>query len=186
MKMKPLSLQTISEVTKGRLIGSKQESQTCITGVVRDNREVEPGNLFLCIKGERVDGHSFANAAFSAGAACCLAEKEIPDAAGPYILVSSTLEALKELGKYYRSLFRIPVIGITGSVGKTSAKEMTAAVLAEKFNVLKTPENLNNEIGVPLTLLALREEHEAAVVEMGISDFGEMSRLADMVRPSVC
>ena len=186
MKMKPLSLKTICEVTQGRFFGTEEDGEKCITGVVRDNRDVEPGNLFLCIQGQRVDGHNFANAAFAAGAACCLAEKEIPEAAGPYILVCSTLEALKALGKYYRSLFSIPVIGITGSVGKTSAKEMVAAVLSEKFNILKTPENLNNEIGVPLTLLSLREEHEAAVVEMGISDFGEMSRLADMVRPTVC
>ncbi len=186
MKMKNLSISKIAEVTGGKLIASEAEGKILITGVKRDNREIEPGNLFLCIKGERADGHNFANAAFKAGAFCCLAEREIENAEGPYIIVDSTLEALKTLGAYYRTLFDIPIIGVTGSVGKTSAKEMTAAVLSEKFNVLKTPENLNNEIGVPLTLLSLREEHEAAVIEMGISDFGEMSRLAAMVRPTVC
>lgn len=186
MKMKNLSLGKIAEVTGGKLCGPDGCGETLITGVKRDNREIEEGNLFLCIKGERVDGHSFANAAFKAGAACCLCERDIPDAEGPYIVVESTLESLKAIGAYYRTLFDIPIVGVTGSVGKTSAKEMTAAVLSEKFNVLKTPENLNNEIGVPLTLLSLREEHEAAVIEMGISDFGEMSRLASMVRPTVC
>ena len=110
----------------------------------------------------------------------------IPDAEGPYVLVESTLSALKTLAACYRAQFSIPVIGVTGSVGKTSAKEMIAAVLGEKYSVMKTEMNLNNEIGVPLTLLSVTEAHEAAVVEMGISDFGEMSRLAEMVRPDIC
>jgi len=186
MKMKPVSLETIANVTGGQYIGNESSKNETITGVVRDNRHVQPGNLFVCIEGARVDGHDFAASAYKNGAACCLAEKELKDAAGPYILVDSTLQALKDLSKYYRSLFDIPFIGITGSVGKTTAKEMTAAVLSEKYNVLKTAENLNNEIGVPLTLLNLREEHEVAVIEMGISDFGEMSRLAEMVRPDIC
>lgn len=186
MKMKPLSLETIAEVTGGKYIGPESEKGRLITGVVRDNRHVQPGNLFVCIKGERVDGHDFAPSAFASGAYACLAEKELNEPGGPYILVASTLLALKALSKYYRSLFDIPVVGITGSVGKTTAKEMTASVLAEKYKVLKTPENLNNEIGVPLTILSLREEHEAAVIEMGISDLGEMSRLADIVRPDIC
>lgn len=186
MKMKPLSLEKIAEITGGKYIGPEDKKAACITGVVRDNRQVREGNMFLCIKGERVDGHDFAPAAFKAGASCCLAERELPSPAGPYILVPSTLQALKTVAKYYRGLFDIPFVGVTGSVGKTTAKEMVSAVLSEKFCVLKTPENLNNEIGVPLTLLSLREEHEAAVVEMGINSFGEMSRLADMVRPDIC
>ena len=186
MAMKPMTLETIARVTGGRYVGEDILRKTQITGVVRDNREVTEGNLFVCFQGARVDGHSYASHAFHAGAACCLAEKELPDAQGPYILVESSQNALKALGEYYRSLFDIPVVGVTGSVGKTTAKEMTAAVLSSKYNVLKTPENLNNELGVPLTLLSLREEHEAAVIEMGISDFGEMSRLAQMVRPDIC
>lgn len=186
MNMKPLSLDTITAITGGEYRGSQELRAKTITGVVRDNREVQPGYLFICIIGERVDGHDFANKAFEAGALCALAEHELIDSKGPYILVDSTLNALKKLAGYYRSLFNIPVIGITGSVGKTTAKEMTACVLSGKYNVLKTYENLNNEIGVPLMLLSLREEHEAAVIEMGISDFGEMRRLAQMVKPDIC
>ncbi|UOO38208.1 UDP-N-acetylmuramoyl-tripeptide--D-alanyl-D-alanine ligase [Oscillospiraceae bacterium CM] len=186
MAMKPLTLDIISAVTGGVYIGEEILRKTTITGAVRDNREVFEGCLFICIQGARVDGHDFANKAYEAGAACCLAEHELQDPEGPYILVASTLQALKDLGAYYRGLFNIPIIGVTGSVGKTTAKEMTAAVLSQKFNVLKTPENLNNEIGVPLTLLSLQEAHEAAVIEMGISDFGEMSRLAQMVQPDIC
>lgn len=186
MGMKPLMLETIACVTGGTYIGDDAKKSITITGVVRDNREAFDGCLFLCIKGERADGHNFANKAFDAGAACCLCERPLDDPRGPYVLVESTLQALKGLGEYYRGLFDIPVIGVTGSVGKTTAKEMTATVLSQKFNVLRTPENLNNEIGVPLTLLSLKEEHEAAVIEMGISDFGEMSRLAKMVRPDIC
>lgn len=184
MGMIPVTLKTVAEVTCGTLIGGNEN--VTLTGVVRDNREVKEGNLFVCFVGERSDGHDFANKAFEAGAAACLAQHEIPDAKGPYILVENTFAALKALAKYYRSLIGIPVIGVTGSVGKTTAKEMTAAVLSSKLNVLKTEANLNNEIGVPLTLLSITEEHQAAVVEMGISEFGEMSRLAEMVRPDIC
>ena len=183
MGMKPITLETIARVTEGKLFGGCGD--TCITGVVRDNREVKPGNLFVCIPGARADGHSFAQSAYDAGAAACLAQKEL-DTDKPYILVESTLKALMSLAKYYRTLFDIPIIGITGSVGKTTAKEMTAAAVSRKYKVFKTPANLNNEIGVPLTLLSMGDEHEAAVIEMGISDFGEMSRLADMVRPNIC
>ncbi|MGE4483736.1 MAG: UDP-N-acetylmuramoyl-tripeptide--D-alanyl-D-alanine ligase [Oscillospiraceae bacterium] len=186
MKMKPLSLADIARCTGGTYVGPADKKNKQITGVVRDNRDVQEGNLFLCIRGARVDGHDFAASAIEAGAAANLSERPLSPAAEPYILVSDTLAALRALAEYYRSLFSIPVIGITGSVGKTSAKEMIAAVLSKKYSVLKTAENLNNEIGVPLTLLSLREEHEAAVVEMGISDFGEMSRLAEMARPTVC
>ena len=180
-----LTPEVIAQITGGEYVGDECARGVRVMGAVRDNREVAPGNLFVCIRGARVDGHSFANNAFESGAACCLAERDIPDAKGPYVLVDSTLEAIKILGAGYRSSFDIPVIGITGSVGKTTAKEMVAAVLSERFHVLKTPENLNNELGVPLTLLLLDERHEAAVIEMGISAFGEMSRLANMVRPDI-
>ena len=183
--MKTLTPQKIAEITGGEYIGNEADKKTPVKGAVRDNRDVKPGNLFVCIQGENVDGHSFANNAFEAGAVCCLAEKTIPDAKGPYVIVESTLKSIMALGTYYRSLFDIPVIGITGSVGKTTVKEIIAAVLEAKLCVLKTEMNMNNELGVPLTLLSLDEKHEAAVIEMGIRDFGDMAILAQMVRPDI-
>ena len=186
MALEYLTPLRIAGITGGEYAGDGRLRDIHVAGAVSDNRDVSPGNLFVCIRGERVDGHTFANSAFQAGAACCLAEHPIPDAQGPYVLVDSTLSALKTLGAHYRRQFKLPVIGVTGSVGKTSVKEMTACVLGAKYTVLKTKKNHNNEIGVPLTLLSLDEAHEAAVIEMGISDFGEMSRLAEMVRPDIC
>ena len=175
----------IEKITDGVFIGNERMRKISIKGVVRDNREVVPGNMFACFRGKNFDGHSFVNDAFRSGAVCCLAEKHLQSAEGPYILVESTLEAIKKISKYYRSLFDIPVIGITGSVGKTTAKELVSAVLGVRYNVHKTLANMNNELGVPLTLLALDENHDVAVIEMGISDFGEMEILADMVRPDI-
>ena len=183
--MKTLTPRKIAEITGGKYIGDESDCNAEVKGAVRDNRDVKPGNLFVCIKGARVDGHDFANDAFNSGAACCLTERALDNVKGAYVIVDSTLEAIKIIGEYFRSLFDIPVIGITGSVGKTTAKEIIAAVLSEKYCVLKTEMNLNNELGVPLTLMSLEEKHEAAVIEMGISDFGEMSRLAQMVRPDI-
>ncbi len=145
-----------------------------------------PAILFAAVKGARVDGHSFIPTVFAKGAAAVLCEQLPEHPAGPCILVDSTLEALKKLAEYYRSTLTIPVVGISGSVGKTSTKEMIASILGQHYRVLKTEGNFNNEIGLPLTILRIREEHEAAVLEMGISDFGEMTRLARMAKPTVC
>lgn len=183
MKMKALSLQQAAKVMDGTLIGGCGD--TLIEQVVMDSRKDVTGALFLAIAGTRVDGHDFVAEVLGKGAVCALVEREVENPGGAQILVLDTQVAVKKLAAYYRGLFSIPVIGITGSVGKTSTKEMVATVLGEKFLTHKTQGNLNNELGVPLTLLALREEHEAAVVEMGISDFGEMTRLTEMVRPTV-
>ena len=185
MSLKSLTVEKIAEVVGGRYIGPRSLRNDRIASVSIDSREVEPDGLFVCIKGERFDGHSFAlQAVEERGAKLCLAEEELTTV--PYIRVANTRKALRDLAAYYRRLFKIPVVGIVGSVGKTTAKELTARVLSRHFLTLKTPENYNNELGVPLTILKLREEHEAAVVEMGISDFGEMRRLAAIVRPDIC
>jgi len=182
-KMKAITLAQAAESMGGKLIGGGEE--TVIQKVVMDSRLDAEGALFVAIAGARADGHDFVPGVLARGAICCLVEREIADAPGAQILVDSTLEAVKALAGYYRQLFDIPFIGITGSVGKTSTKEMLAATLSAKFHVHKTEGNLNNELGVPMTLLALRPEHEVAVIEMGISDFGEMTRLTDMVRPDI-
>ena len=120
------------------------------------------------------------------GALCAVSEKRIESASYPYIMVNSCAQALKDIAEHYRRSLRLKVVGISGSVGKTSTKEMIASVLAQKYSVLKTEGNFNNEIGLPLTIFNIREEHETAVLEMGISDFGEMERLAKIARPDVC
>ena len=157
-----------------------------MTGVVIDSRKVEAGNLFVAIKGERVDGHTFIDAVYEQGAAAVVSEQRLENPKGPYILVESTTQALKDIAAFYRDSLDIKVVGITGSVGKTSTKEMIASVLSEKYRVLKTAGNFNNEIGLPLTIFRLSEEDEVAVLEMGISDFNEMHRLGAIARPDIC
>ena len=183
--MEHLTPQLIAEITGGTYFGDEAGRGAAIRGAVCDDRLVAPGNLFVCVKGARVDGHAYAGKAIAAGAACVLAERRVEDANGPCVIVGSTLESIKTIGAYHRSLLRIPVIGVTGSVGKTTVKELTAAVLGAKLKVHKTSLNQNNELGVPLTLLGIGHEHEAAVVEMGVGEIGEMKSLAMMVRPDV-
>ncbi len=184
--MKNMTLANIEKACGGRYIGDENGKKTEVSGVVIDSRQVEQGDLFVAIPGEKVDGHKFIPDVFKKGAAAVLSEQELEYAAGPYILVESTTKALRDLAEYYRKSLDIKVAGITGSVGKTSTKEMIASVLGEKYAVLKTEGNYNNEIGLPLTIFKIREEHEAAVLEMGISEFGEMHRLAAMANPDVC
>nr|WP_316614725.1 UDP-N-acetylmuramoyl-tripeptide--D-alanyl-D-alanine ligase [uncultured Ruminococcus sp.] len=179
--MKPITLQEVAEACCGTLHG---DPDLTITSIVTDSRKAGEGALFAAIKGARVDGHRFIPAVADQGAVCVLCEDK-PDIDVNYIRVESTLVALKGIAEYYRSLFTIPFIGITGSVGKTSTKEFISAVLAQKYNVHKTGGNFNNELGVPITLFGLEEEHEVAVIEMGISGFGEMTRLSKMVKPDI-
>jgi len=182
--MYPITIQDIVAATGGEYRGRPEKLTAAVTGVTHDSRAVTPGCLFVCIKGERADGHDFAPAAQQDGALCALAERPLPEGCD-HVLVPSVVDAFQELAAFYRSRLDIPVVGIIGSVGKTTTKEMTAAVLGRRFTVLKTPENLNNQLGVPVTLLSIGQEHTAAVIEMGISDFHEMTRLAYMVRPDV-
>lgn len=182
--MRGISVKQAAEIVNGKLYGT-QGLDSDILGVTIDSRKVENGYMFAALKGEHVDGHDYIGRAFELGAVCCIAEKLPEDISGTVIIVPDVAAALKILAENYRKRFDIPVIGIAGSVGKTTAKEMIASVLSQKYNVLKTEKNLNNELGVPLTIFRIEPEHEVAVIEMGISDFGEMSRLAKMVRPTM-
>ena len=184
--MKHMSLSEIATACGGTYYGDEALLAKEVTGVAIDSRKIEPGYLFIPIKGARVDGHTFIPQVMEAGALCCLSEMALENADHPYILVKSCTAALKALAEHYRTSLGIKVVGITGSVGKTSTKEMIASVLSQKYKVLKTEGNFNNEIGLPLTIFRIREEHEIAVLEMGISDFGEMHRLAKMARPDIC
>ncbi|MBQ7677302.1 MAG: UDP-N-acetylmuramoyl-tripeptide--D-alanyl-D-alanine ligase [Lachnospiraceae bacterium] len=190
--MKNMTMRMVARATGGIMHNEAQAVDREILGVAIDNREVVKDYVFIPIRGQKVDGHTFIPAAFRAGALFVLSDHELsPDEFGggeeeyPYIEVKDTPTALKQIAKYYRSTLSIPIIGIVGSVGKTSTKEMVASVLSRKFGVLKTEGNYNNEIGLPLTLLRIREFHTAAVVEMGISDFGEMDRLGEIANPDI-
>lgn len=181
--MKNMTLKNIAAACGGRLYGGGENVE--ITGAVMDSRQIEKDFLFFAIKGERVDGHQFIPQVMEQGAACAVCEKAPEVPGGPYILVENVQKAMQDIAAFYRSGLSIPIVGITGSVGKTSTKEFIASVLAQKYNVLKTQGNYNNELGVPLTLLRIREEHEAAVIEMGINHFGEMHRLSRMAAPDI-
>ena len=184
--MKHMSLKEIATACGGTYFGNEASLSLEVTGVAIDSRKVEEGYLFIPIKGTRVDGHDFIPQVMEKGALCTLSEKELTDASHPYILVDSCQDAMKAIAQHYRTALGIKIVGITGSVGKTSTKEMIASVLSQKYNVLKTAGNFNNEIGLPLTIFNIREEHEVAVLEMGINHFGEMHRLTKMAQPDVC
>ncbi|MDD2980968.1 MAG: UDP-N-acetylmuramoyl-tripeptide--D-alanyl-D-alanine ligase [Hespellia sp.] len=184
--MKNMSLKEISTACGGVYWGDEESYHKEVSSVTIDSRKVEKGSLFIAIRGARVDGHTFIPQVMEAGALCSLSEDPIEDAPFPYILVNSCEQALKDIAAHYRQALGIKVVGISGSVGKTSTKEMIGSVLSQKYSVLKTAGNFNNEIGLPLTVFNIREEHEVAILEMGISDFGEMTRLAKIARPDVC
>lgn len=181
-----MTLKNIAEACHGRYVGEETLLEKEVSSVVTDSRQVEKDTLFIAISGNRVDGHRFIPNAAEDGAAAVICEKPQEGLGIPWIQVDSSQQALKDIAELYRSMLSIPVIGIAGSVGKTSTKEMIASVLSRKYHVLKTEGNFNNEIGMPLTILRIRPEHEVAVIEMGISDFGEMHRLAKVARPDIC
>ena len=156
-------------------------------GIVRDSREVQSGFVFVATVGEKVDGHRFIPQVFEKGAIGVICEKEPEPLPGPCIIVEDSLQAMREIAAFYRQqVSDIPMVGITGSVGKTSTKEFVAAVLSQKYRTHKTEGNYNNEVGVPLTLFSMPEDTEAAVVEMGMNHFWEMHRLSKIVRPDIC
>lgn len=186
--MKNLTVENIAKVCDGTLYGAEfvRNNHREAAGVVLDSRLLQEGYVFLATKGEKVDGHKFIPSVFEKGALAVICEDVPEELAGPCIQVKDSFLALKKLAAFYRQQLDLKVIGITGSVGKTSTKEFVAGVLSAKYNVWKTQGNFNNEVGLPLTVLQLRDEHEIAVLEMGISDFGEMHRLSEIARPDIC
>ena len=177
-----LTVEKIGEYCNGKVIGN---AKGIVTNITIDSRKVTEGSMFVAIKGERVDGHNFVQSTLEQGAVCALVEK-MPETEGTYILVESTLQAIKDIAEEYRKTLKAKVVGITGSVGKTSTKEMVASILEQKYKVTKTLGNFNNEIGLPLTVFRMEEEDDIAILEMGISDFGEMSRLTKIAKPDIC
>lgn len=183
--MEPISMQEVLEATGGRLVKGGVEGS--IAGVSTDSRTINPGELFVCLVGDRFDGHDYIHQAAQKGAKAALIQRRLlrlPDGIS-VIEVDNTLLALQRLAGYYRRKFNIPVVAVTGSTGKTTTKDMIYCVLSARYNVLKTEGNFNNEIGLPLTLFRIDRYHEIAVVEMGMSGFGEIHRMAEAALPCV-
>lgn len=178
------TLRTIQEMANGYDLNESFYDIT-ITGVSTDTRTIQPGNLYIPLKGASFNGHAFVAEAFAKGASAALwseSERNPPENV-PLIFVDDTLQALQRLAHRYRKQLPVKVIGITGSNGKTTTKDMLSALLATTYKVQKTEGNLNNHIGLPLTLLRLKEDTEMAVVEMGMSGFGEIERLSQIAEP---
>ena len=185
--MEQMTLGELVNAVHGTLLGDYTDLNTTFAQVGTDSRNMEKGALFIPLVGDRFDGHAYIKNALTGGAAGCLTAHEqneyLPGKF--YVRVEDTEVALKDLAVAYKSRFDIPFIGVTGSVGKTTAKDMIAAVLGVKYKVLKTEGNFNNNIGMPLTLLRLTSEHQACVLEMGMDKFGEIDYLAGAVKPDV-
>ena len=185
--MEPMTVREIMQAVDGQMLGEFGDLNREIGRVETDSRTIHPGSLFVPLSGERFDGHAYINAALEGGAAGCFTQREresyVPGKF--YIKVESAQKALWDLARYYKQKFPVPVVALTGSVGKTTTKDMVAAVLREKYRVLKTEGNLNNEIGVPLTLLRLGGEHQIAVLELGMNHAGEIDALSSLVEPDV-
>ena len=164
---------------------SEQSLNRACTGISTDTRRVGPGNLFIALSGEQFDGHDFVYQARERGAIAVLVHRPLDDETLPQLVVPDTLAAYQRLGRWWRDTHAIPVIGVTGSVGKTTTKELIAAILGIHGNVLKTQDNFNNEIGVPKTLLQLNENHTYAVVEMAMRGKGQIAELTHIARPDI-
>ncbi len=179
------------EVVQGKLLQGKETKM--FRGVSINSRTTKNGELFVCIKGENFDGHNFLGEAINKGAAgvllsdsSMLSEGMIAEESSPFVIQSkNTLRALQDLASYQRSQFPFQVVAITGTNGKSTTKEMIASIMETKYKTLKTEGNLNNHIGLPLTLLARKPEHEVGVLEMGMSAAGEIKRLAEIAKPDI-
>lgn len=180
--MRKFSVSDVLRACGGKLISGDKDM--LITRVLSDSREASEGALFVPFKGARSDGHDFIPDVIKKGASS-LSENHMESCDGTVIEVESTLEALGDIAAEYLKMYRVPVVGVTGSVGKTSTKDMIAGVLSVKYDILKSTGNHNNEIGMPLTVLGMEEENNMAVLEMGMSAFGELNYLARIAKPDV-
>jgi len=178
--MRPRRLSSVARTVGGRLVGE----DATVAGVASDSREVRPGDLFVAIKGAHVDGHAFVADAFARGAGGALVATQ-DGVDGPVVVVGDTGAALMALARDVRSSVRAAVVGITGSTGKTSVKDLAAAVLGTRFRVRASPRSFNTEVGVPLTLLNAPEDAEAIVCEMGSRGRGHIAALCEVARPTV-
>ncbi len=177
-----MTVKQIAAACGGRI--ENCDGNTVVSDVVTDSRKISENSVFVALRGERFDGHTFVGAALESGASVCIVDSAFVNLSGCAVLVvEDTYKALRDVATYYRSRFSIPSVAITGSVGKTSTKDMVSCVLANKYNVLKTEGNFNNEIGLPLTAFRLESATDIAVFEMGMSAFGEISRLTRIATP---
>ena len=186
--MKNMTLENIVKACHGQLFipegyNTEEAKQTEASSVCIDSRIVTENGIFIATVGARVDGHTFIEQVWEKGVLAVICEKEPENKKGIYILVKDSFTALKEVATFYMAQLNIPAVGIIGSMGKTSTKELVSSVLAIKYNVYKTSGNFNNEVGVPLTILGIPNDAEIAVIEMGINHFGEMDRLGAIVKP---
>lgn len=182
------SIETIAKACNGVIINKGKSKY--IDNISTDTRTIVEGSLYIPLTGENFDGHTFIKEALKKGAVAVLIQEDristvdtVEDIC--FIKVVDTLSALKKIGHYYRSLFQIPFIGVTGSVGKTTTKDLISGVLSSKYRVHKNMGNFNNQIGLPLTLFNLESEHEMSVLEMGMSSYGEILDLVNIVRPNI-
>ena len=183
--MKKITVDDILRICNGKLVCGSKEIEC--KHFERDTRNVKFGDVYIGIKGENFDGNTLYEKAFEQGASVAIVSGINPNAYKDktIIIVEDTIKALQQIAEYKRNLYDIPVIAVTGSVGKTSTKDIVASVMAQKYKVLKTQGNLNNHIGLPITILQL-EDHEAIVVEMGMNHFGEIRTLTNIAHPTMC
>lgn len=180
-----IRVKDIVEATGGRLLCG--DDNTVVRDVCIDSREIKEGDLFIPIIGEKQDAHRFIESALEVGAATLTSQhRGVVIAEKPYIQVHDTVKAFQDIGAYIRDKFHIPVIAVTGSVGKTTTREMISAALSECVPVYQTEGNHNSQIGVPITLARMPEEADVAVLELGISNEGDMDILSRLVRPNIC
>ncbi len=178
------TIREIMVAANGSFTGDCALLDECITTTVLDSRKAVAGSLFVAIKGDKVDGYDYIPAAVENGALCVITNRAYEGF--PCIVVNDSVEALQKVARAYRKKLNISVIGITGSVGKTTTKEIVASVLCQKYSVVKTEGNFNNGLGLPLTIMSIRPETEVAVVEMGMNHFDEMRLLSSIALPTMC